>query len=54
MHLTVISGSESVWRCIGSDITVGEFGHHSKESDGRAYAINVFEATEKKKMTMKA
>ena len=52
-HFTATCGSENVWRCVASDITVGELGHHSKESDGRAYAINVFEAMEKKKMTMK-
>ena len=53
-HLTATHGTEKVWRCVGSDIAVGEIGHYSKESEGRTYAINVFEAEEKKKMTIKA
>ena len=53
-HFTATRGSENVWQCVGSDISVGELGHHSKESDGRIYGMNVFESTEKKKMTMKA
>ena len=53
-HFTATCGTENVWWCIGSDIAVGEIGHYSKASDGRAYAINVFETAEKKKMTMKA
>ena len=52
-HFTVTCGSGNVWQCIDSDISVGELRHHSKESDGRIYGMNVFESTEKK-MTMKA
>ena len=52
-HFTATRGTENVWRCVGSDIAVGEIGHYSKESEGRTYAINVFEAEEKKKMTIK-
>ena len=54
MHFTVTCRSENVWQCVGSDISVVELRHHSKESDGRAYTINVFEAIEKKNMAMKA
>ena len=54
MHFTATHGTENVWRCVGSDIAVGEIGHYSKESEGRTYDINVFEAEEKKKMTIKA
>ena len=53
MHFTATRGTENIWRCVGSDIAVGEIGHYSKESKGRTYAINVFEAEEKKKMTIK-
>ena len=53
MHFKGTHGSENVWRCVGSYIAVGEIGHYSKESKGRTYAINVFEAEEKKKMTIK-
>ena len=52
-HFTATCGTENIWRCVGSDIAVGEIGHYSKESEGRIYAINVFEAEEKKKMTIK-
>ena len=54
MHFIATCGTENVWRCVGSDIAVGEIRHYSKESEGRTYAINVFEAEEKKKMTIKA
>ena len=53
MHFTATCGTKNVWRCVGSDIVVGEIGHYCKESEGRTYAINVFEADEKKKMTIK-
>ena len=53
-HFTATRGTEKVWRCVSSDIAVGEIGHYFKESEGRTYAINVFEAEEKKKMTIKA
>ena len=53
-HFTATCGTENIWRCVGSDIAVGEIGHYSKESKGRTYAINVFEAEEKTKMTIKA
>ena len=52
-HFTATRGTENVWRCVGNDIAVGEIGHYSKESECRTYAINVFEAEEKKKMTIK-
>ena len=52
-HFPATRGSETIWQCVGSDIAIGEIGHYSKESDGRTYAINVFEAAEKKKMTVK-
>ena len=53
MHFTAIHGIDNVWKCVSSDIAVGELGHHSKESDRRIYAINVFEVAEKKNMTIK-
>ena len=49
-HFTATCGSENVWQCVSRDVSVGELGHHYRESDGRACAINVFEATEKRKM----
>ena len=52
-HFTATHGTENVWKCVGSDIAVGEIGHYSKESEGRTYAIYVFEVEEKKKMTIK-
>ena len=39
---------------MGSEISVGEVGLHTKESDGRVHGINVFEVSEKKRMTIKA
>ena len=54
MHFTATHGTDNIWKCVGSDIAVGELGHYSKESDGRTYAKNVFEAAEKKNMTIKA
>ena len=53
-HFTATRGTETVWRCVGSEISVGEVGLHTKESDGRAHGINVFEVSEKKRMTIKA
>jgi len=53
-HFTAAHGTENVWRCVGSDIAVGEIWYYLKESDGRTYAIYVFEAAEKKKMIIKA
>ena len=53
MHFTGTRGTDNVWKFVGSDIAVGELGHYSKESDRRTYAINVFEAAEKKNMTIK-
>ena len=53
-HFTATHGSDNVWRYVGSDINVGELRYHYRESDGTACSINVFEATEKRKMAMKA
>ena len=53
-HFTATCGTENIWKCVGSHIAVGEIGHYSKESEGRTYAINVFEVEEKKKMRIKA
>ena len=52
-HFTMTKGKATTWKCVGSEVNIGEIGSHRGFSNGKSTAISLYEAKEKQNILTK-
>ena len=53
-HFTMTKGKAASWKCVGSELNIGEVGNRRGFSNEKSMAITVYEATEKQNILRKS